>query len=68
MLVYPCAAALYPSVSYNCDSVNLVAPPHANHNFGVFVVVHAKVECDNLLWEDAEFSERNAVFVFRAVE
>lgn len=46
MLVYPCAAALYPSVSYNCDSINLVPPRHANHNFGDVVVVNAKVECD----------------------
>lgn len=46
MLVYPFAAALYPSVSYNCDSINLVPPLHANQNFGVVVVVNAKVECN----------------------
>lgn len=41
--MYTCAAALYPSVSYNCDSV--VPPLHANRNCGVVVVVNAKVEC-----------------------
>jgi hypothetical protein len=46
VLVHPCAAALYPSVSYNCDSVNLVPPPHANRNFGVVVVIYTKVEWD----------------------
>ena len=44
--MYPCAAALYPSVPYNCDSINFVPPLHANHNFAVVVVVNAKVECD----------------------
>jgi len=46
VLVYPCAAALYPSVICNCDSINLVPLLRANHNSGVVVVVNTKVECD----------------------